>query len=161
MSHTIRTMTRSAAALLLVSMASASLAAQSRPDLSGNWALDTAKSDGGGMMIAPRTDRFEQTATQLKVTRTLNGPQGEVTGTLTYGFDGAEYQNKFGPVLIKSRLRWEGAVLVISSVTAGDQGEVTSEDKFSLSADGKVLTMERNLLFEGEEMVQRLIFNKA
>lgn len=160
MSRTLRTGTGAALAMALV-LLTQTAAAQSRPDFSGSWALDTAKSDGGGMMITARTDRFEQTATQLKVTRTLNGPEGAITATLTYGFDGAEYANTFGPVRIRSKLRWAGAVLIISSVTTSDQGEITSEDRFSLSVDGKVLTMERSLRFEGEEMIQKLIFNKV
>lgn len=139
----------------------ASAWSQASPDFSGNWTLDLENSDFGGMMAIARTDRIQQTAEQLKVTRTLNGPDGPITGTVTYGFDGAEYANTFGPLSQKSRLRWEGAVLVISTTSTGPQGEVSSVDKLSLSQDGKVLTMERVLSFQGQEMPSKLIFKRA
>src|SRR4030095_3219254 len=94
--------------------------AQSKPDFSGTWTLDTAKSDpapqgrgGGGMGAGSVT--IKQTGTELAVTSEgRQGPQ-----TMTYKLDGSgsfhEGVGRGGAQTVKSKAKWDGASLVVET----------------------------------------------
>ncbi len=147
------------AALLLV-VAASSARGQPRPDFSGTWTIDSARTQWGMSPPVLRTDRIEQTSTQLKVTRELAGPAGATSVLLTYGFDGADYKNTFGPIQLTSRLQWEGPVLVITSDQETPQGALKSVDRYSLSEEGRVLTVRRAISFGDTEDAVTLVFVK-
>lgn len=144
--------------LLLLTVTEGS--AQGRPDLSGTWTIDSARTQWGMMPPAPRTDRIVHTATELTVARQLTGPDGSSSVVLTYGFDDAEYRNTFGPIRLRSRLRWDGAVLVITSDQETPQGALRSVDRYALSTDGRTLTVDRAITFDGGEDTLKLVFVK-
>src|SRR5437763_11715798 len=82
-------------ALTLASLASP-LAAQSRPDFTGKWVLDTKASEGPMMPVA-MTVVVMQNAKTLKVENTSTMAMGEQrmeqTSTLTYNLDGSVAKN--------------------------------------------------------------------
>src|SRR6185503_21377973 len=120
--------------------------AQGKPDFSGTWTLDTAKSDpppqgrGGGGGAATLT--IKQTGTELAVTSEgRQGPQ-----TMTYKLDGSPSSNEVmgrgGAQTVKSTAKWEGATLVIETTRDIQGMSITTKEVRSLSADGKVMTIE-------------------
>src|ERR1051326_5595180 len=94
--------------------------AQSKPDFSGTWTMDAAKSDpapqgrgGGGGGGGPVT--IKTTGTELAVTSEgRGGPQ-----TMTYKLDGSESTNQVmgrgGAQEVKSKAKWDGSSLVIDT----------------------------------------------
>jgi hypothetical protein len=130
--------------------------AQQKPDLSGTWTLDDAKSDpaparmggggggrgGGRMGGAPAASMtIKQTASELTVERTT--PMG--TQTAVYKLDGSESQNTIGMGRASSRASWDGGRLVIATtqtMQGRGGGEMTIESKETYSRDGDALTLE-------------------
>jgi hypothetical protein len=130
--------------------------AQAKTNFAGSWTFDQAKSDpppaqgrrggggggrgGGGGVPASLT--IEQTPTQITIERAM-GPAG--TTSAVYKLDGSESTNALGDVFLsKSKVSWEGANLVITTVKDMGQGPngMMSEDlKEVYSLDGGMLTV--------------------
>jgi hypothetical protein len=126
-----RAMIGAVALAALVALPAASWA-QAKPDFSGSWTMDAAKSDpapagrggggagggggrgggrggfGGG---APMAMTIKQTPTTLTMDY-MAGPAGNVT--LTYKLDGTESTNTMGQGTAKSKAVWDGDKLSIN-----------------------------------------------
>jgi hypothetical protein len=133
-------------ALLVVALAVAvaGLAvAQAVPDFSGTWApkVDPNAAPpagggrGGGMGGGPMT--IKQTAAELTVERT----RGENTMTTVYKLDGSETVTTTQRGESKSTVKIDGGKLHIKTVSEGPNGPTEQTAIWSLSADGKELTM--------------------
>jgi hypothetical protein len=120
--------------------------AQAKPDFSGSWApeVDAAAAGGGGgggrgMMAGPMT--VKQTADTLTVERSV----GENKIVQVYKLDGSESVNKQmgrgGEVEIKSKAKFDGGKLVITSQRPGQDGAMV-ETTATWSVTGGVLTIE-------------------
>ena len=132
-----------------------------KPDFSGTWTLDTAKSDMGHGRSAPAAAKvtivIKQTPAFLATTR--NG--GKDPETATHKLDGSESINKSPSGQdIRSTNRWEGATLVTKSVMSTEQGTAESTFVRSLSADGKVMTIETTMKTPNGVSKKKLIYNK-
>jgi hypothetical protein len=115
--------------------------AQAKADFSGKWApkVDATAPTGGrgGGMAAPIT--VKQTATELTQEQTM----GENTMTTVYKLDGTESVNKTPRGESKSTAKFDGAKLVIKTVMETQNGTMETTATWSLSADGKELTIVR------------------
>lgn len=114
--------------------------AQAKPDFSGTWALDTTKSvmpggGGGGRgpgMGGPMT--IKHTGTEFAVTRGEN--------TTTYKLDGTEAEVPAGRGgTAKATAKMDGGKVVIKTVRETPNGAMETTATYSLSADGKELTV--------------------
>ena len=118
-------------------LASAVSAAQAKPDFSGSWIRDAARSTstttgpaaGGAVAALPiGVTVIRQTAATLTIVREI------MAQPITYVFklDGAESVNRNGAVTQTTRSRWNGAHLV----TEGEQSQTTSQGyaKWTLKA---------------------------
>lgn len=127
--------------VLVMAVAVASLSfAQAKPDFSGKWAPKEAAAPAGGGgrgggMAGPIT--IKQTATELTQERTM----GENTMTTVYKLDGTESVNKTQRGESKSTAKFDGAKLVIKTTMEGPNGATETTATWSLSADGKELTI--------------------
>lgn len=131
-------MKRLALFVTVIALAMAGVAfAQAKPDFSGTWTLDTAKSDqmggggGGRGMGGPMT--IKQTATELAVTRGEN--------TTTYKLDGTESTISMGQMQGKATAKFDGSKLVIKTTMETPNGTRETTATYSLSADGKEMTV--------------------
>jgi len=139
-------------------------AAQAKPDFSGTWALDVAKSDmgmgrAGRAATAMRTVTLvlRQTKTQLSIERRA----GDRPETAVYKLDGSESVNQLpNGGEVKSTTTWAGATLVTKSVTVIGGVTVETNDVRSLSADGKVMTLDNTRHTGRGEVKQKLVYNK-
>jgi hypothetical protein len=131
--------------VVVMALAVAGLAvAQGKVDFSGKWApkVDPNAAPpagggrGGGMGGGPMT--VKQTATELTQERTM----GENTMTTVWKLDGTESVNKTQRGESKSVAKWDGAKLVVKTVSEGQQGPMETTATWSLSADGKELTIQ-------------------
>ena len=112
------------------------------PNFSGNWKLNAGKSNYGPI---PVPDKFERKITHeeptLKMTTTQAGQQGEFTTDMTYKTDGSESVNKVRNADVKSVAKWDGDALTVSSKREVQGMEITQNERWTLSSDGKVLTI--------------------
>lgn len=135
--------------------------AQSKPNFSGTWKVNNAKSDFGPMP-APQssTSKIDHKEPSLKIATTWVGDQGELTFESAYTTDGKESTNSFRNMEFKSKATWEGSTLLIASKGSADSGEFTMKDKWSLSEDGKTFTVVRAFSGPMGEATQTLIHEK-
>ena len=134
-------------AVALVVAVAVSGYAQKKPDFSGNWTLDTEKSEpppaagegrggGRGMMMGPLT--IKQTADSISIES--QGRQG--LQTRTYKLDGSEQELTFGQMTAKAKAKWDGDKIVIETTRAGQDGTpFTTSATYTLNPDG-TLTVE-------------------
>ncbi len=135
--------------------------AQAKPDFSGRWTLDEEKSEpaptgrggrglgrgagaGGPVVIA-------QTATEITIganTYKLDGTETVITGAR-----GGES---------RATAAWDGSRLVITTSLNVRGAAITTKESRSLSADGKVMTVETTLTGpQGGSGSRKTIFNKS
>ena len=147
------------AALLLTSLAVALAAAP--PDLSGAWKANLAKSDFGA--IPPPTSmttKIDHKEPSLKVSTIFAGDQDEMTFERNLLTDGSESTNQFGPFTLKSKAKWEASVLLVDSKGSTDNGDVTSKEKWTLSEDGKTLTVVSDWSSAQGEVTHKVVYEK-
>jgi hypothetical protein len=152
------------ALILLLAPHSAPLAAQSRPDFSGSWALDVNRSQAS-VLPESATLSVVQNATTMRVENATTISQvGEQRSTMTFNFDGSPSINTTsraaGSIELTSTARWDGPVLVVS--TKGDAGGQVLQfsERWTLDSDGKTLRRQREITMAGQTRVERLIFAK-
>jgi hypothetical protein len=120
------------------------------PNFTGTWTLDAAKSDFGPIpppeSIVMVIDHKEPT---LKVNVTQKTPMGDATNDSTYTTDGKDNINKLrspaGEQDVKSTTKWNGKMLTTSRTIDAQGMSIGIDEAWDLSADGKVLTINRML----------------
>jgi hypothetical protein len=159
-------MKKAYAFICLILLAAAAVTAQGgKPDLSGTWTLDLTRSDFGQM---PPPDSLvsviEHKEPNIKITTTQKGQQGELTNVRNLTTDGKETVNKVrtmaGEQDVKAITTWKGPVLTTAfSLDAGGT-MVDISDAFSLSDDGKVLTVMREIKTPQGDLATKMVFDK-
>jgi hypothetical protein len=135
--------------------------AQTRPNLSGTWKLNIAKSDfGRGPTPDARTDKIVHEDPNLKDTITQSNQQGEITYDMNYFTDGKETTNTIRKNEFKSVAHWEGDQLAIESKGSMGGAATTLKDHWSLSEDGKTLTLQRHAARVIGSTDQKMVFDK-
>ncbi len=142
--------------------ASASAAAGHKPDYSGTWKLNVAKSDFGPLPPPDsRTDMIEHKDPSLKATTSQDGgPQGKQQYTLAITTDGKESTNNAGGTELKSVGGWEGNNLVVTTKLKFQDNDVEIKSVWLLSDDGKTLTQNAHITSPLGELDQKMIFEK-
>lgn len=127
--------------------------APTRADLSGTWKLDLQKSELGQFeAYAPRKIQVEQKADAITFLRTAPGFTGEDTSySETLPFDGKVVESTiFGTSKRKSSIKWtpdqKGFVITytLNLDFNGQTTVVTGTEMYTLSADGRSLTVVSN-----------------
>jgi hypothetical protein len=150
---------RISAALLAVAFGLAQ--AQAKPNFSGSWKLNAAKSDFGAMPAPDsRADKIVHQDPDLTDSFTQSGQMGEITADMKYSTDGKETTNTLRGNQVKSTAKWEGDELAISGKTQFNGADVTMNDHWALSADGKTLTITRHVVSPMGETDQKIVLEK-
>ncbi len=119
---------------------------QTKPDFNGVWKMVFSKSDfGGGPVSESRLDKISVDGINFKDTITQKLQHGqESTYDMIYTIDGKECTNHVRGNLVTSTARREGPELIIDSkVHALLKANI--EDRWTLSADGKTITVRRHM----------------
>lgn len=157
----------------------------------GNWTLDAGKSKLDERMrnsIESMTWTVTQTDKELKIetkTKRVTRPEGETSGggqgrgmgrggfggdgTTVYTLDGketkVEQETPMGkvPVLYKANLEKGKLTLSSSRTVSGQMGEmtITTKETWTLSEDGKTLTVKRETETPGGVRSSEMIFTKS
>jgi hypothetical protein len=137
------------------------LAAYTKPNFTGDWKLNTAKSDFG-QFPAPSsmTQKVTHDDPSLKAAVKMATDNGDFEFESTYSTDGKETTNTFGPNEMKSVAKWEGDTLTIQTKGQFGDSEVTIQDKWALSEDGKTITIQRHFASSQGEMDQKIVLEK-
>lgn len=148
--------------ITLVVLSVGTLFAQSKPNFSGEWKMVPAKSDYG-TMPAPTTavQKITHIDPELKVVNTQTSDQGTFTIESTYTTDGKECVNKGRMGDVKSTLKWDGSALVIDSKMDFQGNEVAITNKWTLSEDGKTLTMNIHFASAMGEGDAKIVYEKS
>jgi hypothetical protein len=139
----------------------ASVSAQSKPNFSGTWKLNVAKSDFG--VLPPsngRTDIIDHQDPNLKDTVSDDAAQGQQNYTLSMTTDGKEAINKPGGLEMKNVATWDSSNLVVNTKLQFQGSDVTIKTSWALSADGKTLTESAHFESQMGETDQKLVFEK-
>ncbi len=154
------------AALLAVMLLAASIAApgqEAKPDFTGKWVLDVAKSEFGPLP-APESqvNEIDHKEPKIKVATTSRGSQGERKTERNLTTDGEENTNAgFGGSQAKSRSKWDGKRLVTESTTENPNfGKIEIKEVWELAEDGKQLTVARDFKSSQGDANQKMIFKK-
>jgi hypothetical protein len=143
--------------------------AQGKPDFTGTWTLDTAKSDpapqgrggGGGLGGGGGTVTIKQTGTELSVT--TEGRQGPQT--MTYKLDGSESTNQVmgrgGAQTVKSTAKWDGSSLVIETTRDFNGMSITTKEVRRLDNGGKEMQVETTAQTPNGEQKRKTVYTKS
>lgn len=158
------------AAMAAVVMAVAPAMAQNKPDFSGTWNLDSAKSDFG-QVPGPSSETIviAQKNTNLSETVNFADEQGSHNYTLDLTLDGPEvaYTPDKAPqlgmvTLQKVKAAWQGTSVVVNETLKYEEdADVSGTNTYSLSADGNMLTMDMNFSTPMGNMTRKMVFDKA
>jgi len=120
--------------------------AQSKPDFTGTWTLDPAKSDPFGQgrngAVGASTLTIKQIGDDMLIV--TDGRQGQQM--LTYKLDGSENMNQLpgrgGTAAIKSKAKWDGSTLVIESTRELQGAAIMTKEVRKLDTAGRVMQVE-------------------
>ncbi len=130
-----------------------------KPNFSGDWKLNSEKSDLG-QMPAPSswTQKITHAEPKLTVLTKMASDRGEFEFELNYTTDGKESTNTIRSRSSVSVVKWEGDALSFDTKSKMGDNEFTMKDKWT--TDGKVLTIQRHWASSMGEGDQKLIFEK-
>jgi len=136
--------------------------AADKPNFSGDWTMDAAKSDFGPIpppaTMTRKVDHSDPAVTVVTVQ--TGGAQGDSTVTQKYDTSGKETTNDMMGSATKSTAKWDGSALVMSTKADFQGTEITIISKWSLSADGKVLTDAWHIVSPQGEFDLTYVMNK-
>lgn len=128
------------------------------PNLSGNWVLNLAKSQYG-QFPAPEVmmRQIQHNDPALSMSTFQKGAQGEVTTELKYSTDGKPAVNGEN----RGSARWEGDKLVIETSRDYQGARLSQHEEWTISADGKTLTIATHVKLPNGEFDVKQVFEKA
>ncbi len=115
-------------------------AQEKKPDLTGHWIINTAKTDYG-RMPKPKSyvEAIDHKEPALTIATTSEDNRGEMKSFLKLTTDDRDCVNEVNGAEFHSKSHWESGKLV--TTVTGDRGLSLVEVR-SLSADGKTQTVE-------------------
>jgi len=140
-------------------------------DFSGTWAVNAEKTTaanpaaqagggggggrgGGGMGGGEMT--IKQTGNEL----TISQVRGQNTVETKYTMDGAEHSAEAQGGTMKYKAVLTGDTLAITGTRTTQRGEMPINTKYTLSADGKTLTVINVMNMGGQETERKTIYDK-
>jgi hypothetical protein len=150
--------------LLLIALVIPALsapAAFAKANFSGDWKLNTSKSQFGEMPPPQSmSQKISHNDPKLAVAVKMTGEMGEWEWQANYTTDGAESTNTFRDNPSKSVVKWDGDSLLFDTKGRFGDNDFTMKEKWTLSPDGKTLTMERHFSSSYGEGDQKLVMEK-
>jgi hypothetical protein len=153
------------AAAFLLLLTAPGWAQETKPNFSGTWTLDAAKSDFGP---TPPPDSavliVDHKESAIKTKNTTKTAQGETVNERSITTDGKENTNKLRTMMgeqdVKSTTTWNGNKLSTSMKVDMQGMTLDMTDSWELSEDGKVLTISRDIKTPQGDFTQKMVFNK-
>jgi hypothetical protein len=132
-----------------------------KPNFTGNWKVNVEKSDFGPMPAPTSiTMKVDHNDPALSLSTHMSGAQGDQAWDAKYTTDGKESTNEFMGAATKTIASWEEGVLVMNTKADFNGTEINIKAKWSLSADGKVLTNESHIATPQGDVDTKQVFDK-
>jgi hypothetical protein len=120
---------------------------QVKPNFSGEWKMNPERTDYG---TVPKPEKMLRKIVHedpnLRIVATQSGPRGETSSELKLVIDGKEQVIRMGNVEVKTTARWDGPILRIDSKRPFQTGEIVMQEKWTLSDEGKTLTIATHII---------------
>jgi hypothetical protein len=132
-----------------------------KPNFSGKWQMDNAKSDFGplpGPQKMLRTVQHDEP--KIKIVNEQAGAQGEIRTELNYTTDGKEFTNTSRGGESKGTASWVGDSLVVKTKRTLQGAEVDQTDRWTMSPDGKTMDISTTLKTPQGEFEIKIAFEK-
>jgi hypothetical protein len=128
-------------AVTIAALATIALAAD-KPDFSGDWKLNIAKSNLGPI---PAPTTYTRKVIHAEPSITIEDTQtgsalGDQHDKRTYTTDGTEISYQANGADVKAALTWDGPALQINAKASIQGMDIVIKDKISLGDDGKTMT---------------------
>ena len=147
---------------LLLCIPAAMLLAADKPDYSGHWVVDLAKSDFGMMPPPSKMERdIEHKDPDMSIKSLQVGERGEMKTESKYTTDGKEATIKMRNREAKVKAIWDGAKLKVNSKIEFSGSEITQDETWIISEDGKTLTIENAIKAPQGEFTTKSVFTKG
>ena len=131
------------------------------PDFSGTWVMNVHGSElAGERPPMSKVQRVEHQGTELVVTIDEIGDRGTVHGVARYATDGQDSINDVLGSSMTSSIGWEGPVMIMRTWGRFGNADIVLVDRWSLSPDGKTLTIARQFRGHGRVADQTLVFER-
>jgi len=152
--------------LAIVAAIPFAVAADTKPDFSGEWKLNIDKSNFGPMPPPESETRtIEHADPSLNVKSVQVGGIGDMTTEMKFSTDGKESVNTVktpnGDLTIKTTMSWEGKALIAKSTFDIQGMDVHSEDHWELSEDGKTMTVNQKIVTPQGDFEASRVYDKA
>jgi hypothetical protein len=137
--------------------------AQANPDFSGEWTLNHDESKFGENYRPPAkwVDSVRHKDPELVIDRLELTDAGKRTAMLRYTTDGTECSNSVVGNPVKSTVKWDAQALKFHHVSKFKNADITLDDKWMLSPDGKKLLVTRHFEGQGISANQTIVFDKT
>ena len=151
----------SKAALIVAALAGIALAAD-KPNFSGDWKMNAAKSNFGAI-TAPAT--YTRKVTHVEPSITIENTQtgtalGDQHDTRTYTTDGKEVSYQANGADVKAAITWDGNALLINSKASIQGMDILIKDTITLADDGKTMTDAVHVASPQGDIDLALVFDK-
>ena len=147
-------------------LAAVSAFAAEKPSFTGTWEMNKGQSDFGQMSSQMVPDKLTQKITQrgeaeLRAESTTVGARGTASTDMKDKLDGSESINKNQMGEVKSIARWDGNHIAITSKREVQGMSIGLSEKWEVSADGKVMTVNRTMTGTPMgDIVTKMVFDK-
>ena len=142
---------------MAVTLAALVLPAAATPNFSGHWKLNTEKSKLDEPYQEERTIDHKDPELTVSSKATVEGE--EQNSTAKFRTDGKETRNMIDGDPLFSTAHWDGDALVFESQLISDTETDEFHDRWTLSADGKHLTVARKQKVGSDERELVLVFD--
>ena len=119
---------------VVLALAASPIVAQQKPNFSGNWTINQAKSNFGAVPVPMITRKIVHAEPSL----TIDEEQDSQPTQRKYVTDGSQSTFNASGAEVKTSAKWDGNTLVVVSIV--DVAGLTYNDRMTLSPDGKTLT---------------------
>ena len=151
---------------VVLTLAGLSALAADKPSFTGTWEMNKGQSDFGQMSPQMVPDKLTQKITQkgdavLRAESTTVGARGTASTDMKYKLDGSESTNKNPMGEVKSVANWDGNHIAITSKREVQGMSIGLSEKWEVSADGKVMTVNRTMTGTPTgDIVTKTVFDK-
>lgn len=154
---------------VLAIFVSGSVLAQNHTNFSGTWKLNLAKSNPGDYGPSQRTDVITQDGSKFTEKISSTTQMGQEDYTLSFTADGSKVtiapdspQATLGALTLKAIMAsWNGEKLAVdTSASFQGQVDISGHNVYSLSPDGKTLTITNHASTSMGDFDTSLVFDK-
>lgn len=131
------------------------LAAAAKPNFSGDWELNVAKSDLDGAPLTKLIVHIDHKDPVFKYTAKGTADGQDFEESETFPTDGTPTHDSRG---LTVKARWDGTTLVIEST--GADGQPMDHSRLTLSADGKSVLRDYERTTSGDQQKRHEVYEK-